>query len=61
MINKDFKLVETFVKKVFSGLKKVGNTCKLLEEEVFRIPKNLFNKLKMQCDISFTWEKHFWL
>ena len=56
-INKDLKLVDTFVNKVCSGLKKVGNTCKPLEEEALRVPENLPNKRKMQCDVSGAWEK----
>ena len=55
-INKDLKLVDTFVKKVCSGLKKVGDTCKPLEEEAFRVPENLPDERKMQCDVSFAWE-----
>lgn len=56
-INKDFKLVDTFVKYVCSDLKKVGNTCKSLEEKIWRVPENLSDKQKMQYNIFFTWKK----
>lgn len=47
MINRDLKLIDTFVKKVCSGLKKVGDTCKPLEEEAFRVLENLLGEWKI--------------
>ena len=60
-INEDLKLVDTFVNKVRSGLKEVGGTCKPLEDEALRVPENLPDERKIQCDISFAWEKRLWL
>lgn len=60
-INEDLKLVGMFVNKVRSGLKEVGDTCKPLEEGALRVPENLPDEWKMQCDVSFAWEKRFWL
>lgn len=53
--------MDTFVKKVCSGLNKVGDTCKPLEEEAFRVPENLPDERKMQCDVSFAWESRLLL